>query len=156
VSSAGWVVCVAMIWLLRHGDAADGSPDAERPLTERGAEQSRSAGMALAALRVKLDACVTSPRLRARDTARIACEQLDGVDPVEDERLAGGPFDPRELAAEHGENVLLVGHDPDFSAAVHRLTGAQVRMKKGGLAGIEKGELVVLLRPGELEAIGTH
>jgi hypothetical protein len=42
-----------------------------------------------------------------------------------------------------------VGHDPDFSMAIHSLTGAQVRMKKGGLAGIEKGELIVLLRPRE-------
>jgi hypothetical protein len=37
--------------------------------------------------------------------------------------------------------------------AVHALTGAQVRMKKGGVAGIEKGELMVLLRPAELTAI---
>jgi phosphohistidine phosphatase SixA len=49
--------------------------------------------------------------------------------------------------------VLLVGHDPDFSMAVHSLTGAQVRMKKGGLAGVEKGELMVLLRPAELATI---
>jgi hypothetical protein len=38
---------------------------------------------------------------------------------------------------------------------VHSLTGAQVRMKKGGLAGIQKGELKVLLRPSELKRIGT-
>ena len=49
--------------------------------------------------------------------------------------------------------MLLVGHDPDFSMAVHSLTGARVRMKKGGLAGIEKGELRVLLRPAELTRI---
>jgi phosphohistidine phosphatase SixA len=51
--------------------------------------------------------------------------------------------------------VLLVGHDPDFSMAVHALTGAQVRMKKGGLAGVERGELMVLLRPAELAAIAA-
>jgi hypothetical protein len=50
---------------------------------------------------------------------------------------------------------MLVGHDPDFSMALHRMTGAQARMKKGGLAGVEKGELMVLLRPLELEAIGS-
>jgi hypothetical protein len=38
---------------------------------------------------------------------------------------------------------------------VHDLTGAQVRMKKGGLAGVEKGELLVLLRPDELARIGA-
>jgi hypothetical protein len=49
--------------------------------------------------------------------------------------------------------VLLVGHDPSFSLTLHDLTGAQARMKKGGLAGIHKGELQVLLRPSELSAI---
>ena len=66
---------------------------------------------------------------------------------------SGGPFDADELAAGLGDDVLLVGHDPDFSMAVHTLTGAQVRMKKGGLAGIDRGELKVLLRPAELEAM---
>jgi hypothetical protein len=39
--------------------------------------------------------------------------------------------------------------------AVHSLTGAQVRLKKGGLAGVEKGELKVLLRPAELKRIAS-
>lgn len=141
-----------MLWLLRHGDAADGSPDAERPLTEKGERQSRAAGRALAALGVKMDACLTSPKVRAADTARLACEPL-GVEPQLEPKLAGGPFDAEALAAGLGEHVLLVGHDPDFSMAVHALTGAQVRMKKGGVAGVEKGELMVLLRPAELKAI---
>jgi phosphohistidine phosphatase len=69
-----------------------------------------------------------------------------------DERLSGGPFDATELAAGL-RNVMLVGHDPDFSTAVHDLTGAQVRMKKGGIAVVDKGELKLLLRPRELAAI---
>jgi phosphohistidine phosphatase len=141
-----------LLWLLRHGDAEDGSPDSERPLTEKGEEQSRTAGRALAALGVELDACLTSPKLRAARTAELACEAL-GADPQHEPKLAGGPFDPEALAAGLGDNVLLVGHDPDFSMAVHALTGAQVRMKKGGLAGIEKGEIKVLLRPNELRLI---
>ena len=141
-----------MIWLLRHGDAADGSPDAERPLTKKGEKQSRAAGRALAALGVEVSACLTSPKLRAAETARLACEALD-VDPQHEPKLAGGPFDAEALAAGLGDDVLLVGHDPDFSMAVHSLTGAQVRMKKGGLAGIDRGELSVLLRPSELAAI---
>lgn len=141
-----------MIWLLRHGEAADGSPDADRPLTEDGEEQSRAAGEALALLGVTLDACLSSPKVRALDTARLACEPL-GIEPVVDRRLEGGPFDPAELAGDHGDHVLLVGHDPDFSMAVHRATGAQVRMKKGGLAGIDRGELKALLRPRELRAL---
>jgi phosphohistidine phosphatase len=141
-----------VIWLLRHGDAADGSPDAERPLTDKGREQARVAGAALRNLGVELDACLTSPKLRAADTARIACEELGSLEPKLEPKLAGGPFDAEALAAGLGE-VLLVGHDPDFSAAVHSLTGAQVRMKKGGLAGVERGELIVLLRPRELKRI---
>ena len=141
-----------MLWLLRHGDAADGSPDAERPLTEKGERQSRAAGQALAALGVRMDACLTSPKVRAADTAKLACEAL-GVEPQHEPKLAGGPFDGEALAAGLGDNVLLVGHDPDFSMAVHSLTGAQVRMKKGGLAGVEKGELKTLLRPDELSAL---
>jgi phosphohistidine phosphatase len=144
-----------VIWLLRHGDAAKGSPDAERPLTEEGREQSRAAGAALKALGVSIDACLASPRVRAVETARIACEEIGGVEPQLEPRLAGGPFDADELAAGLGDNVLLVGHDPDFSSAVHSLTGAQVRMKKGALAALEKGELVVLLRPAELKRIAA-
>ena len=142
-----------MIWLLRHGDAEDGSPDSERPLTEKGREQSRAAGAALEALGVEIDACLTSPKVRAAETARLVCEPL-GVEPQLEPKLAGGPFDAEALAAGLGDDVLLVGHDPDFSMAVHSLTGAQVRMKKGGLAGIEKGELMVLMRPRELKRLG--
>jgi phosphohistidine phosphatase len=141
-----------MIWLLRHGDAEDGSPDSERPLTEKGREQARAVGAALKALGVELDACLSSPKVRAAETARLACEPL-GVEPQLEPKLAGGPFDAEALAAGLGEDVLLVGHDPDFSMAVHSLSGAQVRMKKGGLAGIEKGELMVLMRPRELKRI---
>jgi phosphohistidine phosphatase len=144
-----------MIWLLRHGDAADGSPDAERPLTEKGEEQARAAGAALRALGVKIDACLTSPKVRAADTARIACEQLGDVEPQLESRLSGGPFDAEALTAGLGDEVLLVGHDPDFSVAVHDLTGAQVRLRKGGLAGLERGELILLMRPRVLKKISS-
>jgi phosphohistidine phosphatase len=144
-----------MIWLLRHAEAAEGSPDAERELTKKGEKQAKKAGLALKALGIKPEACFTSPKVRAADTAKLACEPL-GLEYTLEPKLAGGPFDPEQLAAgfEDGD-VLLVGHDPDFSMAVHSATGAQVRMKKGGLAGIEKGELKVLLRPAELEAIAN-
>ena len=145
-----------MIWLLRHGVAADGSPDAERPLTEEGERQSRAAGAAPRALGGKPAVCLASPKGRGYDPARLACEEIGGdVEPTHEPKLAGGPFDPEQLAAGlDEEDVLLVGHDPDFSMAVHSATGAQVRMKKGGLAGIDKGELKVLLRPRELKAMG--
>ena len=140
-----------MIWLLRHAEAADGAPDAERKLTKKGEKQARNVGLALKKLGIEPEACFASPKVRAADTAKLACEPL-GVDYALEPKLAGGPFDPEALAAGLTD-VLLVGHDPDFSMAVHAATGAQVRMKKGGLAGIETGELLVLLRPSELAAI---
>jgi len=72
---------------------------------------------------------------------------------AEDERLAGGPFDAHELATEFGEDLMLVGHDPDFSLAVHRMTGAQMRMPKSGVVAVNHGELKVALRPAELRAL---
>jgi phosphohistidine phosphatase len=140
-----------MLWLLRHAEAEDGLPDDERPLTERGAMQAEAVGRALAVLDVHLDVCLSSPKLRAVQTAERACEPL-GVAVSIEPALSGEPFDVRELIAGLGD-VLLVGHDPSFSLLLHDLTGAQARMKKGGLAGISKGELVTLLRPSELTAI---
>jgi phosphohistidine phosphatase len=142
-----------VIWLLRHGDAEDGAgkPDAQRDLTEKGVRQSVAAGKALRVLGVELDVCLTSPKIRAKRTAELACESLDC--PVEeDERLAGGHFDPLEVAAGRGE-VMLVGHEPDFSDAVALVTGSRVKMKKGGIAAHDDHVLHLLLRPKDLKAI---
>jgi len=49
--------------------------------------------------------------------------------------------------------VLLVGHEPDFSQEVERLTGAKVAMKKGGIAVVDGSTLVALWRPKELKRI---
>jgi phosphohistidine phosphatase len=140
-----------VLWLLRHADAASGTPDSERPLTERGVRQAQAAGRALERLGTPIDVCLTSPKLRALDTARLAAEPT-GFEVRVERRLAGEPFDALELTAGLG-NVLLVGHDPSFSFTLHDLTGVQARMRKGGLAGIDDGELLVLMRPSELEAI---
>jgi phosphohistidine phosphatase len=140
-----------MLWLLRHAEAEDGLPDDERPLTERGAMQADAAGLALAVLGVHLDACLSSPKLRAVQTAERACEPL-GVPVTIEHALSGEPFDLKAVTAGLID-VLLVGHDPSFSLLLHDLTGAQARLKKGGLAAISKGELVALLRPSELGAI---
>lgn len=142
-----------MIWFLRHGDAEPGDPDFDRRLTEKGERQARNAGAALAALGVKPQLCLTSPRVRARDTAKLACEAL-GTEITLEERLQGGPFDALDLAAGIDE-VLLVGHEPDFSGAIGELTGGLVDMKKGGLAAVDHRELRVLLRPKEITRIAT-
>ncbi len=141
-----------MIWLVRHTEAEDGSPDAARELTAKGRDDARGIGTALAVLALEVDGCVSSPKVRARDTAQPICEAL-GHELVEVEQLAGGPFDAEEVAKEVGENAILVGHDPDLSMAVHRMTGAQVRLPKGAVVGVDRGELKVLLRLQELRAL---
>ena len=146
----------AQLWLLRHGEAEPhASDDFHRDLTPRGEEQSRTAGRALRALDVVFQAVYTSPRVRARRTAELACEAL-GCEPVVHEPLSGGfdAADARELMAPD-ERVLVVGHNPDFAQVVYDLTGARVEFKKGGIAGVRERELIVLLRPRELEQIGA-
>ena len=152
------------LWLLRHGEAEphdEKEDDAARELTERGRDQARAAGRALAALGVQVHFAFTSPKVRARDTARLACEPL-GIDPIEHEPLAQGfdREDALELLAIAGDDqrVLVVGHEPDFSQVVHDLAGGRVALKKGGLAAVRidgtSGELIVLLRPREFDRIG--
>jgi phosphohistidine phosphatase len=148
------------LWLLRHGEAEPhhARSDDERRLTPRGEDQSRAAGRALAALEVTFQAIYTSPRVRARDTARLACEGL-GCTALDHAPLSQGFSADDALELLHAdERVLVVGHEPDFSQVVHDLTGAQIDMKKGGIAGVRidgaRGELIALLRPREIDRIG--
>src|SRR3954462_13602615 len=108
------------LWLLRHGDAEPhGSrPDFDRELTEKGEDQARAAGAALAALGLEFATVYTSPRVRARATAELACSSLD-AEPEMVDSLSGGfeREDALGLLAGAGADaaVLLVGHEPDFS-----------------------------------------
>jgi phosphohistidine phosphatase len=140
-----------MLWLLRHAEAADGRPDRDRPLTARGIRDARAAGVALARLGVRLDTCLSSPKRRTLETAELACAPL-GVAVVPEPALAGLRYESQELAAGLGD-VLLVGHNPSISSALHELTGARVHMRKAGIAGVDGRELVVLLTPGEISVI---
>lgn len=143
-----------MIYLLRHGDAERGDgDDAARRLTAEGKRQSEAAGRALAALGANVDACLTSPKARAADTARLTCRAL-GIEPEIAGELSGGGFDSLGLTAGRGD-VVLVGHEPDFSDEVARLTGARAKLRKGGLAIVDGGTLLALLRPEELAAIAA-
>lgn len=144
-----------MIYLLRHGEAEPGDgDDAARRLTAKGERQAEAAGRALAVLGTTLDACLTSPKVRAAETARLACEAL-GLEPEVAAELSGGEFDAHGLAAGRGD-VLLVGHEPSFSTAIAQLTGARAKLRKGGLASVDGGTLVALMQPAELLAIATQ
>ena len=150
------------LWLPRHGEAVphDSKPDEERELTARGERQAIAAGEGLARLGVEFDACYASPKVRAIDTAKLACRALN-VEPVVHEPLSSGfdRDDALELLRAHGDDarVLVVGHDPDFSQVVHDFTGATVDFKKGGVVALRassgSGELISLLRPRELESL---
>jgi phosphohistidine phosphatase len=150
------------LWLLRHGEAEphEARPDAERRLTDRGREQARVAGCALAALKIQVHLAFTSPKVRARDTAVLACEAL-GVEPIDHAALFAGfdVADALELLAAAGpdQRVLVVGHEPDFSQVAYDLTGGRIDLKKGGIAAVRldgaHGELIALMRPRELERI---
>jgi phosphohistidine phosphatase len=153
----------AQLWLLRHGEAVphESKPDDDRELTPRGERQALAAGEALARLGIEFAACYTSPKVRARDTARLACRSLN-VEPDEIDALADGfdVDDAWELVLAHaGEEarVLAIGHNPSFEQVVHDLTGGRVDFKKGGVVAIRMdrtaSELVVALRPRELETI---
>jgi len=152
------------IYFLRHGKAESRSvwqgDDADRPLTAAGEEAVRREVEALRAMDLAPDLIVTSPLARARRTAELVAEGL-GLSGrlVEDERLAHG-FDAgrlERLLAAHGpaESLMVVGHEPDFSATVAELIGGgEIVMKKGGLARVDVaapvaggGELVWLLTP---------
>ena len=147
------------VWLLRHGEAVphDSKPDDERELTPRGRQQAEVAGAALAKLGAEFAACYTSPKLRALETAQLACRSLNIV-PVAAVSIAGrfSRDDVVELLHAHGgeDRILIVGHDPTFTQVVHDFTGARIDFKKGGIAAFRaSGELIVLLRPREVEAI---
>jgi phosphohistidine phosphatase len=152
------------LWLLRHGEAVphESKPDADRELTARGERQAVAAGKGLARLGVEFAACFTSPKVRARDTARLACRSLN-IEPQDAAVLADGfdRDDALELLLGYDDNarVLVVGHEPSFSQVVHDLTGGHIDFKKGGIAAVRiergAGELIVLLRPRELESLAS-
>jgi len=134
--------------IVRHGIAVPhGTPEVpedERPLTKRGVKRFRAAARGLARLCRRPDALLTSPLVRARQTADIAAEAWGKVEPVDERALAGGTFEQIASAVEaHGDAKLiaLFGHEPDVSSLVARLVGSnasdRLTFKKGGAALLE-------------------
>jgi len=133
------------LYLLRHGKAdwpEWTAPDDERPLTEEGIEEMRRVAAALKRLKVVPDHILSSPLPRALKTAEIAGKAL-GVAVNERAELKPG-FDRRKcdaiLAAMPGDDVMLVGHEPDFSRLIKSLTGGRVRLPKAAIAAVEFGD----------------
>jgi len=152
------------LYFLRHGEAADAGTwrgdDFRRPLTDRGRERLALQAEAMKHLDLAVDEIVTSPLLRARQTAEIVADALQIADRlVADERL-GADFGFAQLARvlhDHAKAraLMLVGHEPSLGAVIGRLIGgATVEVKKGSLARVDlsrtselKGELIWLVPP---------
>ncbi len=152
------------LYFLRHGLAGDRAEwkgdDARRPLTKKGRAQLDEAGNAMACLGLEFDAILTSPLVRARQTAEIVANRLGASDRVREEARLEPGFglkQLRDLLAGAGSlsALLLVGHEPDFGQTVSVLVGGgTLVMKKGGLARVEltsrrplRGQLVWLVAP---------
>jgi phosphohistidine phosphatase SixA len=136
---------VTELHFLRHAHAGDPETwtgdDEARPLSDKGEKQAERLGSFLAGFGFKPDAIITSPKLRAAQTAEIVAGHL-GIQIAFDDRLAGA-FDVgtlETLLRDAGDPArpVVVGHDPDFSELVAELCGApQVPMRKGALARVD-------------------
>ena len=127
------------IYLVRHGEAAPGEPDDERRLTPEGREQARRLGRRLAGAQPAPGAVLHSPVGRARETAELMAAAL-GLQPEPDDRLAPGSTaaDVRAAAADHGDAVVVVGHQPDCWRIAAALTGGpEPAFPAGGMVVIE-------------------
>ena len=146
------------LYFLRHGEADWPNwkkSDDERPLTDFGKKEMRDVAKFLARLNVSLNLIVTSPLPRASQTAEIAADYLKAK-VRKDELLAPG-FGMSELQTvlkrHHAKALMLVGHEPDFTTVIAGLTGASLKLSKGGVALIdvkpdsEEGKLLWLFPP---------
>ena len=144
------------LYFLRHGQAdwPDWEkPDDERPLTKAGRKEMHQVGEFLARCKVKVDSILTSPLPRAEQTADIAAEHLKVV--CREEKMLAPGFGiedlPRLLRKHPCDALMLVGHEPDFSQTIRALTGAHLKLSKGGIALVDcqgkKGRLLWLVPP---------
>lgn len=151
-----------ILYLLRHADAEDSNPDGDgaRRLTKRGKHALRAAAPLWQRLKLRPDVVLTSPLVRAVETAELLSEGIGAPAPVADDRLRpGATWDGVSAAIAQrpdARRVMVVGHEPDLSELAAELTGAaSVRMRKGGLACVEfdgapepgSGELAWLIDP---------
>jgi phosphohistidine phosphatase len=150
--------------IVRHGIAAERGPgivDDERQLTPRGRKRFRRAAQGLARVCKRPAAALTSPLIRARQTAEIAAAAWGRLDPVDVPALASGDDEGLEgvLATYPADATLAIfGHEPHLSALLARLLGSglpdRLTFRKGGAALVqlpgrlgEGGQLLWYLPP---------
>jgi len=168
---------MAAIYLLRHAEAVPHkdprySHDADRPLTEAGAAKMRKAASGMRKLGLHFDRIITSPFVRARETAAIVAEVLEHRDRlvIEEALASGARWEKVKKAlasgpAKQADAVVLVGHEPDLSKMTADIIGAgrtSITFKKGSLASIaveaippkEPGSLAFLMTIDQLASLG--
>ena len=151
--------------IVRHAIAVPrgtpGLPDEARPLTPEGEQKFREAAKGLATLVDRPDALLTSPWLRAKQTAAIAAAAWGRIEPKETAALAGGSFEEQAAVLDRYPDtatVAVVGHEPWVSELLARLLGSRqegrLTFKKGGAALVDVpgrlaggGSLVFYLPP---------
>ena len=135
-----------LLYLLRHAEAEPHrADDFSRRLTEKGAKQARAVGDFLSERGIIPELILSSPVLRAKETAAVVAKELNVVAPSEVAWLACGMNPERGLAELAGyaklDSVMIVGHEPDFSILVAHLldlgSSASVNISKASLTAIE-------------------
>ena len=148
------------LYFFRHGDAEPASAtlsDDARQLTDRGRRDTSAVAQVLHRAGLRPEAILTSPLVRARQTGEVL-QDVFNLKARADERLRSGCAlgAVRDLVSDNPhERLMLIGHEPDFSAIVGRLVGnARVQIKKSGFARVHcervepgQGVLVWLLTP---------
>ena len=146
------------LYLLRHGKAdwPDwDKPDDERPLTKDGKGEMRMIAQFLREVNVAPAVILSSPLPRALQTARIAADALD-IELREEPTLRKGFTAAKArllIRRAKGSDLMLVGHEPDFSAVIRAMTGGSVKLGKGGIARVDldddavAGRLIWLIPP---------
>jgi phosphohistidine phosphatase len=143
------------LYIVRHAIAAErGTPgyedDSQRPLTDTGIKKMKKITRGLEKLGVKPDVILTSPYVRARDTAKILADRFDMIDRIYFSENLIPPGNFEALVFEIHEkydlaNVALVGHEPMLSSLISWLTSgaadARIRLKKGGVAYLSSDSL---------------
>lgn len=160
------------LYLVRHGIAAERGEaypdDSTRPLTTQGIARLRKEGKGLDALGVSLDLIITSPLVRAKQTADVLSESLKGHPPITTTDALAPAGTPAAVFQELGRHmrkgrIALVGHEPNLGELAARLIGARhpLEFKKGGMCRIDftvfppkgTGQLVWLATPKMLRAL---
>jgi phosphohistidine phosphatase len=146
------------LYFLRHGKAdwpEWDKPDDERPLNEQGRREMERIAEFLREVEIEVSAILSSPLPRAWQTAEYAAEAI-GVK-LEQEPTLGKGFNAATLRSllerENGRDLMIVGHEPDFTTVIAALTGGDVKLGKGGLARVDiepgalHGRLIWLIPP---------